>query len=160
MVANDGADDEEWWIFQKSRLSTPHSGRVEIGTKQGCVENDAVLIQITSIACLSISSADTNSTGRECNIQTGFVFLVRFDFNIVSLIRNHVTLITQHVGNRAFVFQTGLDHVKAGTGRGEYIEKQGAIYGHKTREYISTLQFFNVTRCSRSDVVTEFLRID
>ena len=46
MVANDGADVEEWWIFQKSRLSTPHSGRVEIGTKQGCVENDAVLIQI------------------------------------------------------------------------------------------------------------------
>ena len=103
---------------------------------------------------------DANSTGRDCNIQTGFVFLVRFDFNIVSLIRNHVTLITQHVGNRAFVFQTGLDHVKAGTGRGEYIEKQGAIYGHKTREYISALQFFNVTRCSRSDVVTEFLRID
>ena len=112
---------------------------------------------LTSIACLSIYSADTNSTGRDCNNQTGFVFLVGFDFNIVSLIRNHVTLITQHVGNRAFVFQTGLDHVKAGMGRGEYIEKQGAIYGHKTREYISALQFFNITRCSRSDAVTDWV---
>ena len=52
------------------------------------------------------------------------------------LIRNDVIFIMQHVAACAFVFQTGPDHVKAGSSWwGEYIEKHGSIYGGKTWEY-------------------------